>query len=167
MTSTLLIALAFAAVAFFYVSWPFLRAQPRPATRRDETLAELRRKRDSIYEALRELDFDARTGKLSPADHAELSDRYKRQAIALLKQLDDQTRAALLAIDAEIEREVAARRRTARPQPSTRCVACGAALTANDRFCRQCGVPQGRACPRCGAASEPLDRFCPQCGTRL
>jgi RNA polymerase subunit RPABC4/transcription elongation factor Spt4 len=166
-TTTLLLALAFAGLAFVFVGWPLVQARTLATVRRDDNLAELRRKRDRIYEALRELEFDARTGKISPTDHAELSDRYKRQAIALLKQLDDQTRDALLAIDAEIEREVAARRTVTSRRQAARCVACGAAVGPTDRFCRQCGVPRGRACLRCGASVESDDRFCPQCGVAL
>lgn len=167
MTATLLFALAFAGLAFVFVGWPFLRVRPVVTPRRDDSLAELRRKRDGIYEALRELDFDARTGKLSATDHAELSDRYKRQAIALLKQLDERTRDALLAIDAEIEQEVAARRTVTSRRQTARCVACGTAIGPTDRFCRQCGVPRGRSCLRCGTGVESGDRFCPQCGVPL
>ncbi|GIW06745.1 MAG: cytochrome c biogenesis protein CcmF [Dehalococcoidia bacterium] len=166
-TNTLLLALAFAAAAFIFVGWPFFQGRPRPQARRDDALAELRRKRDSIYAALRELEFDARTGKISPKDHAELSESYKRQAIALLKQLDERTRDELLAIDDEIEREVASRRTTTRRRTGLRCVACGAAMDASDRFCRQCGVPRSRSCTRCGAAVETGDRFCPRCGAGL
>jgi hypothetical protein len=166
MTTTLLLALAFAAAAFLYVGWPYLRAQPGARVPREHALTELRRKRDTIYEALRELDFDAQTGKISGQDHAELSERYKRQAIALLKQLDERTRDELLAIDAEIEREVAARRTTKR-RTGLRCLACGAAMDPGDRFCRQCGVPRSRSCGSCRGEVEIGDRFCPRCGAGL
>ncbi|MFN8535329.1 MAG: zinc ribbon domain-containing protein [Dehalococcoidia bacterium] len=166
MTTTLLLALAFAALSFIFVAWPFLQARQRPVVQPDGTLAELRRKRDTIYDALRELDFDERTGKISPKDHAELSETYKRQAIGLLKQLDDQTRDALLTIDQEIEQEIAARRTTPR-RAALRCVACGAALDASDRFCRTCGIPRSRACTRCGATVATGDQVCPRCGAGL
>jgi hypothetical protein len=167
MISTLLLALGFATVAFLFVSWPYLRQQPAPVPRRDHRLAELRRQRDAIYEALRELEFDQRLGKLSAHDYAELAERYKRQAVTLLKQLDDETRAALLAIDQEIEEEVAQRRALAAQRTASRCLACGARVEASDRFCRQCGVPLGRACSRCGAPASSSDRFCGRCGAEV
>ncbi|MCL6647469.1 MAG: zinc ribbon domain-containing protein [Chloroflexi bacterium] len=167
MTTTLLLALGIATAAFLFVSWPYLRQRPLPVPHGNDRLTELRRQRDAIYEALRELEFDQRLGKLSAHDYAELAERYKRQAVALLKQLDDETRAALLAIDQEIEEEVAQRRALAARRTGSRCLACGARVEASDRFCRQCGVPLGRACSRCGAPASSGDRFCGRCGAEV
>jgi hypothetical protein len=165
--ATLIAALGFALIAFGIVAWPLIQPGRRVVPRTDDTLDELRRKRDTIYESLRELDFDQRTGKISEADYAELAESYKRQAITLLKQLDDQTRDAILAIDREIEEEVATRRTTTVRRAGPRCVACGASIDASDRFCRTCGVPREKSCPKCSASVGTGDQFCPRCGAGL
>ncbi len=171
MTTTVIYALVFGVLAFGLVLLPLISGRPRVQPLRDETLDVIRRRRDRIYDALRELEFDQRTGKLSEKDYAELADRYKRQAITMLKQLDDGTRDALLEIDAEIEQEVAARRKSAAPaahhSARTRCVACGAGLDADDRFCRRCGVPVALTCPNCQTVVQGGGQFCPRCGAQL
>jgi predicted nucleic acid-binding Zn ribbon protein len=120
---------------------------------------------------LRELDFDLQTGKMSEADYADLSERYKRRAVGLLKQLDDRQRDVLLALDDEIEREVEFARK-ARKSPVAvptvvKCASCGAALENDDQFCRRCGAHLDKKCPVCGSAAKSDDRHCARCGRAL
>ena len=129
-------------VAFLPVLWPLIRGRLSPSQpQTEESLDSLRRQRDSIYDSLRELDFDLQTGKLSEADYADLSERYKRRAIGLLKQLDDRQRDVLLALDDEIEREVAGVRNTRKAPvaaPSAaKCAVCNTAMESDDLFCRR------------------------------
>jgi len=91
------VALAIGAVVAIFavvlVAVPFLR---EPATRND-TLAEpdelgkrtleLSEERDRALAALKELEFDHRTGKLSDDDYHELVGRYRRRAAAALRAL--------------------------------------------------------------------------------
>ena len=83
--------LAVAAVVF--VARPFLR-DPSPASDRLDELAPEARKRLALAEerdralaALKELEFDHRTGKLSDADYRELVGAYRRRAAAALQAL--------------------------------------------------------------------------------
>ncbi len=61
--------------------------------------------------ALKEIDFDRATGKLSDADYEELKARYTARAITLLEE-----------------------------EPATLCVSCGSRLVADSRFCEICGA---------------------------
>jgi len=88
----LAVLLAVACVAF--VARPFLR-EPAPE---DDRLAELApqerervriaEERDRALAALKELEFDHRTGKISDADYRELVAPLRRQAAEALRTLD-------------------------------------------------------------------------------
>jgi hypothetical protein len=86
-----------------------------------------RRERDAVYEALRDLEHDHETAKVSDEDYA-----------AMRREL--RARAALL-----IREEQRAASRAPRPLPASSvpprfCTACGHAVRAGDRFCAQCGA---------------------------
>ena len=87
MTASLVLAALVAVTAVLVVAVPFLREptppedrirEPRVADRRRLELAE---ERDRALAALKELEFDHRTGKLSDTDYRELVGTY-RQAVA-------------------------------------------------------------------------------------
>lgn len=84
---------------------------------------------DSAIVALREIEFDRATGKLSDADYAELTRAHSARALREMRQED----VALDAIEARV-RAVRARHRECatcgvRPEPDALyCSTCGAAL---------------------------------------
>jgi tetratricopeptide (TPR) repeat protein len=74
------------------VLWPLLRgrdtaatAAPRPGA---ERRLELMEERDTVYRALRELDFDHEAGHLADDDYRALRDTYETRAAAALQALD-------------------------------------------------------------------------------
>ena len=92
-------ALAFAAalavVAVFFVARPFLH-EPAPASDRlDELAPEARQRlalaeeRDRALMALKELEFDHRTGKIGDEDYRALVGPLRRAAAQALRALDD------------------------------------------------------------------------------
>ena len=94
MTAALVLAAVLAVVAVFVVAVPFLR-EPAPASdvllgpRADETRSlALAEERDRALAALKELEFDHRTGKLSDSDYGELVGAYRRRAAAALRGLE-------------------------------------------------------------------------------
>jgi hypothetical protein len=93
MTASLMLAAAVAVAAVLLVAVPFLREptpredtlrEPRAAGKRQLELAE---ERDRALAALKELEFDHRTGKLSDTDYRELVGAYRRRAAAALQAL--------------------------------------------------------------------------------
>jgi hypothetical protein len=97
--STLAIVLAalLALACVVAVAWPFLREPeteqdalnaPNEATRRRLALVE---ERDRALAALRELELDHRTGKVSDEDYRALQGTLRRQAATALAALDAKT----------------------------------------------------------------------------
>ncbi len=54
-------------------------------------------------------------------------------------------------------------------QPATRqCPSCTATISANAKFCPECGTNlAGKSCPQCKAVNPPGAKFCSNCGTGL
>lgn len=51
---------------------------------------------------------------------------------------------------------------------ASKCPFCGAAVTAEAKFCSQCGKPLGsKFCSRCGTALSGSPKFCPECGQKI
>lgn len=129
----------------------------------------------SALEALREIEFDQATGKLSPEDYATLRANYAPKALAELKARDAgavSTEAAGVAA-----REIgvgatggdAAELLIARMRSRTlSCVQCGPRPEGDAVYCSDCGRYLSPSCLRCGAAVEdPHSRFCAECGSAL
>ena len=89
-------------------------------SRREARRRELIEQRDMVYEAIRELDFDYRMGKVEEDDYRQTRARYTAQAVELIKSLDkaaertDQPAPKPQGISDQIEKEIAAIRRTRR-----------------------------------------------------
>ncbi len=78
-----------AAAAVFFVLAPLRRpAQGAPPDDRGMERERLAMARSGAAQALRDLELDRATGKLSDADYAELAARSRDQALAALGRLD-------------------------------------------------------------------------------
>ena len=128
----------------------------------EERLRRLNSEKESVYSALKEIDFDYNTGKLSKEDYDELEKKYKSQAVALLKEIDSiGGKSYIQDLDEEIEREIRAVRKTE--------------LTDDEEIereitnARQSRILEdsGLTCSLCGNRYKPDDRFCSKCGARL
>ena len=143
--------------ALAYVLFPLLagtmpirprRAPVRPSTATPEHEA---------VAALREIEFDRVTGKLSDADYAELKTRYTERALLALRSSavstpEDAAEAAVLAYRSRLK---SCARCGPRPEPdATYCSTCGAYLPGQ---CGSCGTP----------VTEPGAAFCTSCGRQL
>ena len=148
--------LAVGALAF--VLYPLFFAVP-PRTVRATRLADSRASDDSAIVALREIEFDKATGKLSESDYAELKRTYSERA---LRELRREAGAGAEATD-PIEARVRAFRSAHRE-----CVTCGVRPEPDAVYCSNCGSFLDRACPECGAQiAEPGAVFCATCGVSL
>jgi len=84
---------AVAVAAILFVAWPLIR--PPSATEiepevdaRERLLAELRERRDAAYAALRELEVEQRTGKLTDEDYAASKAALRAEAIDALREIE-------------------------------------------------------------------------------
>jgi double zinc ribbon protein len=118
---------------------------------------------DSAVVALRELEFDRATGKLSEADYAELKTRYTRQAIAAMRrEQDGDVAPTARPSDDEVEALVRAYRE------SRACPTCGPRPESDALYCSNCGHYLRDRCAACGApVVAPDARYCTGCGNRL
>jgi len=149
-------ALAIGALAF--VLYPLFFDQPRARAappRRAESWSD-----DVAIAALREIEFDRATGKLSEADYAQLKEQYTRQALARMRQAPAMTEGAE---EDELEATIRAYRAE---RPS--CDRCGPRSEADAIFCSSCGQYLPGRCEQCGRRVEEAGaRFCSACGHRL
>ena len=142
--------------------------------------------------ALKEIEFDRETGKLSDEDYAFLKGKYTGVALdALRAESAEAAQVGAREVGAgepahevgvrserqggggDVEVMIAARVRalrsaaTSAPPGAPVCSTCGPRPEADAVFCSTCGhrlVPGG-ACAGCGAELGQGSRFCEQCGT--
>jgi hypothetical protein len=78
--------------AVLFVAWPFASPEREPPEQAlsaaDRRLLELRERRDEAYHALRDLDQELRTGKITQADYDLERGRLRAEAAAALAELD-------------------------------------------------------------------------------
>jgi hypothetical protein len=93
-TVALVLGAVVAVIAVLLVAAPFL-LEPAPADDHlrepgveDQRALALVEEKDRALAALKELEFDHRTGKLSDDDYRELVGGYRRRAAAALRSLD-------------------------------------------------------------------------------
>jgi len=109
--------------------------------------------------ALREIEFDRQTGKLSDADYTALKASYTERALAELRAEPQEPAAAPDPVESLVL-DFRAQRRT--------CAEHGARPESDAAYCSECGRYLAGACPTCGAAiTEPAARFCTGCGNAL
>ena len=115
--------------------------------------------------ALKEIEFDRETGKLSDDDYAFLKTRYTAEALTAMRAEEAEESGS------DIERMIDARRHllTADGAPATACTACGPRPEPDALFCSSCGrrVESGHHCARCDAVIPPGGRFCERCGSAV
>jgi hypothetical protein len=143
--------------ALAYVLFPLL-VGPAPAARhmRRYGAPSPAPEQDAVV-ALREIEFDRVTGKLSDGDYDELRTRYTQRALEALRALDasspdDEAEAAVLAYRSRLKQ----------------CARCGPRPEPDAMYCSSCGSFLPGACGSCGATvTEPGAAFCTSCGRQL
>jgi hypothetical protein len=109
--------------------------------------------------ALREIEFDRATGKLSDSDYSALKATYTRQALAELRTAD-------AAPDVDDDPVEAVIREYQRRQGG--CSVCHHPPEPDAVYCSACGHFLADACGTCGAAADiPGQKFCSGCGASL
>jgi hypothetical protein len=130
-STSMALTIAGAGVAALYLIAP-LRQQRRREDEEENALHSLREEREAIYTAIADLEHDFETGKLEAADHAAMRERFRRQAIELMRRERAQTSGSdtsepLVESDAP------------RATTGNFCPSCGQRLDPTWRFCSHCG----------------------------
>jgi hypothetical protein len=160
----LIIGTLLAVGALAYVLYPLV-VGPAPV-RRVATVAAPSAKaaENEAIVALREIEFDRVTGKLSDADYVELKSRYTARALQAMRAGDAAGGLSGGASrDDAIEAAVAAYRERMRS-----CPGCGPRPEPDAIYCSHCGRYLPGACEGCGASvTESGAAFCASCGRQL
>jgi hypothetical protein len=127
-----IIGIFLAILTAIFVGYPlFHKRQQKISFALNHRAQELEARKNEIYAAIRDIDFDYKMGKLSQEDYETLRHQYKSEAISMMKQID------------------------AGQAGKTHRGAKGAAAppTTTGRFCHHCGEPitgEARFCSACG-----------------
>jgi double zinc ribbon protein len=126
--------------------------------------------------ALKEIEFDRETGKLSDSDYQLLKAKYTAAALDAIRH---ETEVGSDHIEALVAAKVRALRfasaatssnaPTSQSGTSPACNACGPRPEPDALFCSSCGrrLPIPSVCDRCGAGLMPESRFCEACGRQV
>jgi hypothetical protein len=154
--------LAVGALAF--VLYPVFFNSPQQD--RPIALAPRQTDREAAVAALREIEFDRATGKLSDTDYADLKARYTEQAIVAMRGEASAIAAPANAASAPTDDEIEAAVRAYRAGAT--CPTCGPRPEPDAVFCSNCGRYLNDKCAGCGAPVDALDaRYCIRCGNQL
>lgn len=163
----LLLGSVLAVAALAFVMWPLLKGGLRNTP---FVLAPEQAPEASALEALREIEFDQATGKLSPEDYATLKATYTPRALAELRarEAGDVAAATPAVAAARTAADDAAEALIARVKLGGRsCPSCGPRPESDALFCSDCGRMLGSGCPSCGAAVSADAKFCVECGAEV
>jgi len=123
--------------------------------------------------ALKEIEFDRATGKLSDADYDALKGKYTSEALAAIRAETGEQGAGSGSL-----REGTAPGSPLPPShiaprsqlPAPSCPTHGPRSESDAQFCSECGRRLGTApgyCARCGTSLENGARYCHSCGARV
>ena len=154
---TLLVVLALA-----YVLYPLVFATVGPSRRpRPRAIPVGASGDEDAVVALREIEFDRATGKLSDTDYADLKTRYTQRALESMRA--EGTTAAGAPVEDAAEAAVLAFRARLRS-----CTRCGPRPEPDAIYCSNCGAYLDEKCAGCGRIVEEAGAaFCAGCGRQL
>lgn len=154
--SAILIGLVLLGAAMVFVTLPFRQKNKKGLLPLKDTESQ-NGQREAVLGALRDLDFDFKTGKVSEED-------YQPVRVQLLAEA-----AQYMEVETKEDEQIEAliqNRRKAKTQ-STKCNQCGAPMEVGQRFCPRCGSSVSVSCPSCGKSIRAGDAFCSSCGTKV
>jgi len=175
---SVLAAILVSGVAVAYVAWPLLESSPAPVIVENDRLTDLIGRKDATLTAIKELEFDYNTGKLSDSDYARMDERLRGQAIAYIQQIEKLAPESAR-MDDRIEAEIAKLRKTGvapapaatRPAPAPKQAAAVRPAASTPQVAvvtSPAAVPAGtRFCTNCGKPVQPTHKFCANCGAAI
>lgn len=114
------------------IGFPIFRKVKRAQetfTGEGDALHELLYKKDAVYTAIKDLEFDSQSGKLSEADYSGMKERFEQEAIGILEKID------------QLQKQEKERIKSSAPKIPDRvfCTQCGTENRSSHNFCFSCG----------------------------
>ena len=132
---------------------------------------------ESAIDALREIEFDRATGKLSDDDYSALKAQYTRTALVEMRSIPAAAGVAAATPTAVAPNPGADGGLVVDPAEAAvlryrsvrrSCETCGPRPEPDPVFCSSCGTYLKGACSHCGATIDtPASRYCASCGSSL
>ena len=129
----------------FFVASPLMRQRLDDSNEGEPTreLEQLVLHKETVYTAIRDLDFDFQTGKVDDDDYRALRCQLEDEAVDVLRRIDVVD--PLATLDDEIECQILAIRQQQKANldqisPGV-CTDCHAGLQGGEKFCPSCGQP--------------------------
>lgn len=127
---SLVIGILLFAASLVFVSLPFRQSQ-RSSPKKSKADSTRKGRREAVLSALRDLDFDFKTGKVGEEDYAPLRAQLLVEAAQYIQQEE--------ARDADMEARIRARRQARGKSLAAYCPHCGKKARERDFFCTACG----------------------------
>ena len=163
--TALIVGTVLAVAALAFVLLPLFRDEVAAETmvRRSSSIDRSEGDRERAVDALREIEFDRETGKLSDADYTALKASYTQRALVAMRA-ESELASPPPVVDIDPV-EMAVRRYRAR---RSACPDCGPRPEHDAAYCSTCGLYLDGACAHCGAEVEARGaRYCGSCGHTL
>jgi len=157
----LILGILLAAGATYFVLLPILRPPldsegTEPVSDEGEDPADDMSPQTVALRALKEIEFDRATGKLSDSDYEQLKAKYTQEALTAMRGEPRLTPGASPGIT--------------KARAGASCPEHGVRPEKDAQFCSECGRRLGTApgyCARCGSTLEDDARYCNRCGARV
>lgn len=140
-TADIVIIVLMATGLVVWVAEPLVRRSrtQEVADEQGDVIERLTLQKETLYTAIRDLDFDHQTGKVDAEDHAVLRRQMEEEAADILRQLDLADPLADLDLVAEQQILAYRQKEAAALASEDTCPACGTGLAADPTYCPICG----------------------------
>jgi len=164
---SIFLVLAVLVIVGMYLYAPFMSRSRRLSTNEMHEVSALKAERDRVINALQELDFDHKLGKIPAEDYPEQRAELLKKGSEILRQLDELEPVIASARDVEsrIEKAAAAKRADSSSNAAELNDEDIEAMIAARR--KQHKSKSAGFCPSCGKPVLAADNFCPSCGKSL
>lgn len=154
----ILVGLAFTLIAGIVLADPFLKRRQNSDVKTTFPETSLSDRNQEVLLALRDLDFDFQTGKVTEPDYDRIRSGLIAQAATLIQTMDKRE----VILEDELERKIRNYRQSL--GNVSICPHCSATLLKHANFCSNCGLEVSPHCPGCGNILREGDVFCASCG---
>lgn len=127
---TEILGLTLTLLTILFVAYPLMqKSQRKLSFAANHQSEDLVARKNEIYAAVRDIDFDYRMGKLSEEDYNSLREQYKQEAVKVMQALDRMSGSGQTQV------------KPGKAKSDARfCHMCGSPAHREDVFCGSCGV---------------------------